>query len=45
VVVVKTSAWSHADPAHDARCRDLSYRALPAVADSAFRATRERITQ
>jgi CubicO group peptidase (beta-lactamase class C family) len=45
VVVVKTSAWPHADPAHDRHCRDLSYRVLPAVADSAFRATRERITQ
>ena len=27
-VVVKTSAWPYADAAHDARCRDLSYRTL-----------------
>jgi len=45
VVVVKTSAWPYADPAHDRHCRDLSYRTLPAVADAAFRATRERIMQ
>jgi CubicO group peptidase (beta-lactamase class C family) len=48
VVVVKTSAWPHADPAHDRYCRDLSYRTLPAVADAALRDTRdtrERTTQ
>jgi CubicO group peptidase (beta-lactamase class C family) len=31
-VVVKTSAWPYADAAHDAYCRDLTYRTLPAVA-------------
>ena len=29
-VVVKTSAWPYADAAHDAHCRDLTYRTLPA---------------
>ena len=33
-VVVKTSAWPYADEAHDAYCRDLTYRTLPAVAAS-----------
>jgi CubicO group peptidase (beta-lactamase class C family) len=41
VVVVKTSAWAYADPAHDRQCRDLSYRALPAIADAARRPTRK----
>ena len=31
-VVVKTSAWPYADAAHDAHCRDLTYRTLPAIA-------------
>jgi CubicO group peptidase (beta-lactamase class C family) len=30
-VVVKTSAWPYADAAHDARCRDLSYRTFPII--------------
>ena len=34
-VVVKTSAWPYADPWHDRQCRDLSYLALPAVAEAA----------
>jgi CubicO group peptidase (beta-lactamase class C family) len=45
VVVVKTSVWPHADPAHDRYCRDLTYRALPAIAAAARQSTRERITQ
>jgi hypothetical protein len=28
---VKTSAWPYADAAHDARCRDLSYRTFPII--------------
>jgi CubicO group peptidase (beta-lactamase class C family) len=35
VVVVKTSAWQYEDPWQDRQCRDLSYLALPAVADAA----------
>jgi CubicO group peptidase (beta-lactamase class C family) len=35
VVVVKTSAWPYEDPWQDRQCRDLSYLALPAVADAA----------
>src|SRR6185312_2751465 len=31
-VVVKTSAWAYRDPLHDAHCRDLTYRTLPAIA-------------
>jgi CubicO group peptidase (beta-lactamase class C family) len=34
-VVVKTSAWPYADPWWDRQCRDLSYLALPAIADAA----------
>jgi len=30
-VVVKTSQWPYADAAHDAHCRDLTYRTLPAI--------------
>ena len=33
-VVVKTSAWPYADAAHDAHCRDLTYRTLPAIVAS-----------
>jgi len=35
VVVVKTSAWPYDDPWQDRQCRDLSYIALPAIADAA----------
>lgn len=35
VVVVKTSAWPYEDPWQDRQCRDLSYLALPAIADAA----------
>jgi CubicO group peptidase (beta-lactamase class C family) len=35
VVVVKTSAWPYADPWQDRQCRDLSYLALPAIANAA----------
>jgi hypothetical protein len=38
-VVVKTSDWAYADPWHDRQCRDLSYLALPAIADAAFRSS------
>jgi CubicO group peptidase (beta-lactamase class C family) len=31
-VIVKTSLWPYADAAHDAYCRDLTYRTLPGVA-------------
>jgi hypothetical protein len=34
-VVVKTSAWPYVDPWWDRQCRDLSYLALPAIADAA----------
>jgi CubicO group peptidase (beta-lactamase class C family) len=34
-VVVKTSAWPYADPWWDRQCRDLSYLALPAIAQAA----------
>jgi CubicO group peptidase (beta-lactamase class C family) len=34
-VVVKTSAWPYQDPWWDRQCRDLSYLALPAVAEAA----------
>jgi CubicO group peptidase (beta-lactamase class C family) len=40
-VVVKTSAWPYADAAHDAHCRDLTYRTLPAIAATV--ASRERV--
>jgi CubicO group peptidase (beta-lactamase class C family) len=33
-VVVKTSAWPYADAWWDRQCRDLSYLALPAVAEA-----------
>jgi CubicO group peptidase (beta-lactamase class C family) len=36
IVVVKTSAWPYADPWWDRQCRDLSYLALPAIADAAY---------
>jgi CubicO group peptidase (beta-lactamase class C family) len=39
VVVVKTSAWPYEDPWRDRQCRDLSYLALPAIADAAAAAT------
>jgi CubicO group peptidase (beta-lactamase class C family) len=43
-VVVKTSAWPYGDAAHDARCRDLTYRTLPHVVDTvATVASRERV--
>jgi CubicO group peptidase (beta-lactamase class C family) len=42
-VVVKTSAWPYADAARDARCRDLTYRTLPAVVDTVATASRERV--
>jgi CubicO group peptidase (beta-lactamase class C family) len=35
VVVVKTSAWPYEDPWQDRQCRDLSYLALPKIADAA----------
>lgn len=38
-VVVKTSAWPYADPWWDRQCRDLSYLALPAIADAAVAAS------
>jgi CubicO group peptidase (beta-lactamase class C family) len=38
IVVVKTSAWPYADAWWDRQCRDLSYLALPAIADAAFAA-------
>ena len=41
-VVVKTSAWPYADAAHDAHCRDLTYRTLPAIVATAT-ASRERV--
>jgi len=34
-VVVKTSAWPYEDPLWDRQCRDLSYLALPAIAETA----------
>ena len=34
-VVVKTSAWPYADAWWDRQCRDLSYLALPAIAEAA----------
>jgi CubicO group peptidase (beta-lactamase class C family) len=37
VVIVKTSAWPYADAWWDRQCRDLSYLAMPAIADAAFR--------
>ena len=40
-VVVKTSAWPYADTAHDAHCRDLTYRTLPAIAATVT--SRERV--
>jgi CubicO group peptidase (beta-lactamase class C family) len=33
-VVVKTSAWPYEDPWWDRQCRDLSYLALPAIAEA-----------
>jgi CubicO group peptidase (beta-lactamase class C family) len=36
VVIVKTSAWPYADAWWDRQCRDLSYLAMPAIADAAF---------
>jgi CubicO group peptidase (beta-lactamase class C family) len=41
-VVVKTSAWPHADAVRDRHLRDLCYLALPAIAASASAAVRER---
>jgi CubicO group peptidase (beta-lactamase class C family) len=38
VVVVKTSAWPYDDAWWDRQCRDLSYLALPAIADAALAA-------
>ena len=35
-VVVKTSAWPYDDPWWDRQCRDLSYLALPAIAEAAL---------
>jgi len=35
IVVVKTSAWPYEDAWWDRQCRDLSYLALPAIADAA----------
>jgi CubicO group peptidase (beta-lactamase class C family) len=35
-VVVKTSAWPYEDPWWDRQCRDLSYLALPAIAEAAL---------
>jgi CubicO group peptidase (beta-lactamase class C family) len=37
VVVVKTSAWAYSDPMRDRQCRDLSYLALPVIAETAHR--------
>jgi CubicO group peptidase (beta-lactamase class C family) len=34
-VVVKTSAWPYEDAWWDRQCRDLSYLALPAIAEAA----------
>jgi CubicO group peptidase (beta-lactamase class C family) len=34
-VVVKTSAWPYQDPWWDRQCRDLSYLALPSIAEAA----------
>ena len=39
-VVVKTSAWPYADSWWDRQCRDLSYLALPVIADAAVAAVR-----
>jgi CubicO group peptidase (beta-lactamase class C family) len=39
-VVVKTSAWPYEDPWWDRQCRDLSYLALPAIADAAQSSSR-----
>ncbi len=39
-VVVQASAWPYDDPWWDRQCRDLSYLALPAIAESAWLATR-----
>lgn len=39
VVVVKTSAWPFADAWLDRQLRDLSYLALPAVAEAAAAAS------
>ncbi len=39
-VVVKTSAWPYEDPWWDRQCRDLSYLALPAIAEAAADAVR-----
>jgi len=36
-VVVKTSAWPYDDPWWDRQCRDLSYLALPVIAEAAAR--------
>jgi len=36
VVIVKTSAWPYADAWWDRQCRDLSYLAMPAIADAAI---------
>jgi CubicO group peptidase (beta-lactamase class C family) len=38
-VVVKTSAWAYDDSWFDRQCRDLSYLALPAIAEAAVSAT------
>jgi len=35
-VVVKTSAWPYGDAAHDAHCRDLTYRTLPTIVTAAI---------
>jgi CubicO group peptidase (beta-lactamase class C family) len=35
-VVVMTSAWPYEDPWWDRQCRDLSYLALPAIAEAAL---------
>ncbi|MDQ6688159.1 MAG: serine hydrolase [Actinomycetota bacterium] len=39
-VVVQASAWPYDDPWWDRQCRDLGYLALPAIAESAWLATR-----
>jgi CubicO group peptidase (beta-lactamase class C family) len=41
-VVVKTSAWPYEDAWWDRQCRDLSYLALPAIAQAAAAASTER---
>ena len=41
VVVVKTSRWPY-DEATDRQCRDLSYLALPAIAEAALRSPEPR---